>query len=145
MIDSATAINSNPYLLNRANQCMTEKGKLPNFLTVDFYEVGDVFDVKDNLNDNFTGMNQLNQINNIDLYPNPVCPNTNLVVEFTFDRVIADVRIVDLTGKLCVVLPINQMKGKITLETKELKVGLYLLQFSDQKGKVDVRRFEMIQ
>ena len=145
MIDSATAINSNPYLLNRANQCMGEKGKLPNFLTVDFYEVGDVFDVKDNLNDNFTGMNQLNQINNIDLYPNPVCPNTNLVVEFTFDRVIADVRIVDLTGKLCVVLPVNQIMGKINIDTGKLDLGFYLLQFTNENSVVDTRKFEVIQ
>jgi PKD repeat protein len=52
-LDSSIVANSNPYFITRANQCMTEKGKLPNFLTVDFYDVGDVFSTKDQLNANF--------------------------------------------------------------------------------------------
>lgn len=62
LIDSAIAINSNPYLIDRANHCMSEKGKLPNFLTVDFYEVGNVFEAKDILNDNFTPLIGLPEI-----------------------------------------------------------------------------------
>ncbi len=33
-LDSSIVANSNPYFIDRANQCMAEKGKLPNFLTV---------------------------------------------------------------------------------------------------------------
>jgi hypothetical protein len=45
LIDSATAINALPYLQSRAMGCWAATGKLPNFLTVDFYERGEVFAV----------------------------------------------------------------------------------------------------
>ena len=37
-------------LLDRARRCMRESGHLPNFVAVDFYDVGDVFAVVDALN-----------------------------------------------------------------------------------------------
>jgi hypothetical protein len=46
----AHQVNYNPYLIDRAEQCQTETGKLPNFLTVDFNEIGDVFEAVDMLN-----------------------------------------------------------------------------------------------
>lgn len=50
-VDSlATQANTNPFLLNRARECMTVTGKLPNFVTVDFYASGDVFKTVDSLN-----------------------------------------------------------------------------------------------
>ena len=46
----AEQVNHNPLLRERALQCMTESGSLPNFVTVDFYAIGDVFAVVDELN-----------------------------------------------------------------------------------------------
>lgn len=45
LIDSAAAISARPYLQSRAMGCWAATGKLPNFLTVDFYERGEVFAV----------------------------------------------------------------------------------------------------
>ncbi|MDG1332063.1 MAG: phosphatidylinositol-specific phospholipase C domain-containing protein [Crocinitomicaceae bacterium] len=42
--------NSNPYFINRALQCQQEKAKFPNFVTVDFVELGDSKLVVDQLN-----------------------------------------------------------------------------------------------
>ena len=42
--------NSNPFFLDRANRCWTETERLPNFVTVDFYSIGDLFEVVDSLN-----------------------------------------------------------------------------------------------
>ena len=42
--DQADTVNANPFLVDRARQCMQERGHLPNFVTVDFYDQGDVFD-----------------------------------------------------------------------------------------------------
>ena len=42
--------NSNPYFVNRALQCQQEKAKFPNFVTVDFVELGDSKLVVDQLN-----------------------------------------------------------------------------------------------
>lgn len=48
--DQAAVINANPYFINKARECMTLHGKLPNFLTVDFYSSGNVFEVANELN-----------------------------------------------------------------------------------------------
>jgi hypothetical protein len=50
LLDSAAAVNANPYLTDRAMGCWAATGKRPNFLTVDFYEQGDVMAAKDALN-----------------------------------------------------------------------------------------------
>lgn len=46
----AGEINSNPFLIDKAKECMKLHGKLPNFLTVDFYSTGNVFDAAKELN-----------------------------------------------------------------------------------------------
>lgn len=42
--------NTNPYFINRVLNCSQATGKIPNFLTVDFYDIGDVFAVADSIN-----------------------------------------------------------------------------------------------
>jgi hypothetical protein len=39
----APTVNANPFLIDRARQCQRASGHLPNFVTVDFYSVGDLF------------------------------------------------------------------------------------------------------
>jgi hypothetical protein len=46
----AEIVNDYEFLLNRARQCEQERGKLPNFIAVNFYQNGDVFRVVDELN-----------------------------------------------------------------------------------------------
>lgn len=46
----AEEINSYHFLINKAKECMKLYGKLPNFLTVDFYSKGNVFDAAKELN-----------------------------------------------------------------------------------------------
>ena len=46
----AEMVNHNPLFIDRALQCESESGRLPNFVTVDFYDIGDVFAVVDELN-----------------------------------------------------------------------------------------------
>ncbi|MAU35959.1 MAG: hypothetical protein CMD14_01130 [Flavobacteriales bacterium] len=43
-------VNSNPFLITRAMNCHTQTTKVPNFVTLDFYELGD-------------GLNAVNQLN----------------------------------------------------------------------------------
>ena len=42
--------NANPFFIDRAMQCYKETGKFPNFITVDFVEIGDAMDVVNELN-----------------------------------------------------------------------------------------------
>jgi hypothetical protein len=46
----ASIVNEYEFLLNRARQCAEERGKIPNFIAVNFYQNGDVFRVVDELN-----------------------------------------------------------------------------------------------
>jgi len=46
----ARQVNFNPFLGRRAFRCQAETGRLPNFVTVDFYSIGDVLEVVDQLN-----------------------------------------------------------------------------------------------
>ncbi len=46
----AVEVNARDVLLARAQQCATEVGKTPNFVGVDFYELGDVMSVVKTLN-----------------------------------------------------------------------------------------------
>lgn len=51
---SAEQINYDPFLLERARQCWEEGGQIPNFVTVDFYSIGDVLSAVDALNTELT-------------------------------------------------------------------------------------------
>lgn len=46
----AEMVNRNPFLIDRARRCRRERGRLPNFVTVDFYETGDVLAASETLN-----------------------------------------------------------------------------------------------
>jgi len=46
----AEMINHDPFFTEQVHRCQREAGQLPNFITVDFYEVGDLFGVVDGLN-----------------------------------------------------------------------------------------------
>ena len=43
-------VNSNPFFITRALDCQTQTNKFPNFVTVDYYELGDGLAVVDQLN-----------------------------------------------------------------------------------------------
>jgi len=46
----ANEANHNPFFVERALQCESESGKFPNFITVDYYDIGDAMSVVNTLN-----------------------------------------------------------------------------------------------
>jgi hypothetical protein len=46
----AEVVNDYDFLLSRARQCQQERGHLPNWIAVDFYETGDILKVVNTLN-----------------------------------------------------------------------------------------------
>ena len=46
----AREANMNPLFVDRALECWDASGKLPNFPTVDYYDIGDLFSVVNTLN-----------------------------------------------------------------------------------------------
>jgi len=55
---NAKMANSNPFMEDRINICRSETGKFPNFITVDFYDIGD-------------GMENVNTLNQVPPLPIP--------------------------------------------------------------------------
>jgi len=51
VFDSSAVINQYNYLLNRFQECQAYHNKLPNFITVDFHDIGNVIEVVNYLND----------------------------------------------------------------------------------------------
>jgi hypothetical protein len=46
----AELVNYNPFFLERALECHNQSGRMPNFVTIDFYSIGDVMEVVEELN-----------------------------------------------------------------------------------------------
>jgi len=46
----AEQVNHNPFFIDRVESCAQQTNDLPNFVTVDFYDIGDVLDVVHTLN-----------------------------------------------------------------------------------------------
>ena len=59
LYNESNDVNSNPFFINRVFSCQNEKNKFPNFITVDFYELGHGLDVVDQLNDVNTSVNNI--------------------------------------------------------------------------------------
>jgi len=51
LIDSSIVINQYDYLFNRLKECQTHHNQIPNFITVDFYDTGNVMEIVKNLNE----------------------------------------------------------------------------------------------
>lgn len=47
---AATVVNAHDAVVERARRCERERGRLPNFVAVDFYGIGDVLEAVDTLN-----------------------------------------------------------------------------------------------
>lgn len=69
----ALKANSNPFLLNRVKKVMSDKNKFPNFLALDFYEIGDGMDVENTLNSlNWAGVEQASIVEKeLNIWPVP--------------------------------------------------------------------------
>lgn len=50
LYNESNDVNSNPFFINRVLDCQTQTNKFPNFITVDYYELGDGLDVVNELN-----------------------------------------------------------------------------------------------
>lgn len=69
----ADVINQFDYFYDRALGCKEATAKFPNFLTVDFYEKGNVFEVADSINGitNSLGVRDADAARYVSVWPNP--------------------------------------------------------------------------
>jgi hypothetical protein len=135
LIDSAAAVNANPYLTSRAMGCWAATGKLPNFLTVDFYEQGDVMAAKDALNAGFVGVDvQQSAKRGVIVGPNPVqhqiCLHGQFIPgsQYTFS-------LYDQQGQLQLESRETALRKTIQISIPEtLKNGLYSWRIASRNG-----------
>lgn len=135
--ESAIA-NSNPFFINRALQCQQEKAKFPNFVTVDFVELGDSKLVVDQLN----GVESLNIAesdfgNGIIVSPNPTEGWVNVHSDkFALDKL----RIISLAGKDVTdqVISTQFKANSWNLNCDSLQSGVYFI----QSGLISVKLYK---
>ena len=128
-------VNANPYFINRVLQCQQEKNKFPNFITVDFYELGNCNDVVDQINGIITSIDpeKTNLSEMIKIYPNP--SNSNFSIELHKKvKPPIQITIVNNQGKeIHKVYDLNERKINITYP---LDSGLYYIILKDKRNKI---------
>ena len=63
LYNESNDVNANPFFITRAQNCQNQTNKFPNFVTVDYYELGDGLAVVEELNIlNATSINQMSTI-----------------------------------------------------------------------------------
>jgi hypothetical protein len=137
MPTEALIANSNPYFINRALQCQQEKAKFPNFVTVDFYELGDCKTVVDQLN----GLTPLSLTIQPSLSDNVVlCPNpaTQTVIVQSELADFESFSMVSLSGQ-----DVTNRVNSVQLSPFELRIdisllenGLYIIRTSSTANKL---------
>lgn len=76
----ANNINENPYFINRVLACQQTTSKFPNFITIDFYNLGDGLEVVNTLNKQVvTGLHSTLDDDIFGIYPNPT--NQLVIIE----------------------------------------------------------------
>ncbi|MFK7784012.1 MAG: phosphatidylinositol-specific phospholipase C domain-containing protein [Crocinitomicaceae bacterium] len=120
--------NSNPYFINRALQCQQEKAKFPNFVTVDFVELGDSKLVVDQLN----GIEPLSiaesdYVHQLQVSPNPT---EGSVIVSSDQFVLDELKVISLSGKNVTgqVNAIQTQSNSWTLNCDSLESGVYLIE-----------------
>lgn len=120
-LDQAAIANSNPFFIDRINSCIAEKEKLPNFVTVDFYETGNCCDVVNLLNDLYVKKDVANNTQFL-LYPQPA---QNHIIIST--NGITDIILFDINGSI--VKHLRDIKSdEIILNIDDLIQGIYFIQ-----------------
>lgn len=88
--DLSELANEFDFFYNRADACWNTLGKFPNFLTIDFHELGDVFEVADSINARLTvGVDELNRPSVTSVFPNPSTGIFRFSFESELDATIA--------------------------------------------------------
>ena len=120
--------NSNPYFINRVLLCQQEKAKFPNFVTVDFVELGDSKLVVDQLNGTQTVTIAESHFNeSFSVSPNPTDGWVTVTSE-TFN--LDNLRLISLTGKdVSNQVYANQIHSNSwNLNCDSLESGVYFIQ-----------------
>lgn len=129
--------NANPFFMDRVVLCQELTGKFPNFITVDFYELGDCFAVVEYLNATkmLTAIPATATSAMISPYPNP----TNHMVRLTQEGLLkSSIQVLTVTGQLVTSqIPIKTIaNGELELDFSAANQGIYFIQTNGAIAKV---------
>ena len=122
-------VNSNPYFINRVYDCASEKDKFPNFITVDFYDVGNCMEVVNILNELPQYKINESEVQNI-IFPNPSNGVINLDLADLDLR--TPIRISNIQGEeIKGSFTMEKIYGDFRLDLSSINKGFYFLQIGD--------------
>ena len=122
-------VNSNPYFINRVYDCASEKDKFPNFITVDFYDVGNCMEVVNILNELPDYKINESEFQNI-IFPNPSNGVINLDLADLDLR--TPIRISNIQGEeIKGSFTMEKIYGDFRLDLSSIDKGFYFLQIGD--------------
>ncbi|MBC8475018.1 MAG: T9SS type A sorting domain-containing protein [Bacteroidetes bacterium] len=129
-MDTESAIaNEYNFLLNRIELNNLLKGKFPNFITVDFFELGNALDVVNTLNGGYLGLHHSIKNPEIVVEPNPASDFVQLHVpnELGFEVLLFNLKGEIVFNKSCAV-------SSLKVNTANLPNGLYFLKIIQKEG-----------
>ena len=122
-------VNSNPYFINRVYDCALEVDKFPNFITVDFYDIGDCMQVVNVLNELPEYNTKETEEQNI-IYPNP--SNGIIHLDLANIDIRTPLRITNIQGEeIKAGFTFEKIYRDFRLNLSSLNKGLYFLQIGD--------------
>ena len=130
----AEIVNANPFFINRVNECQLEHDRRANFLAVDFYELGDCFDVLYELNgtEDLSLRKNLASTDLIKAYPNP----TSETLHIKSEKNIRLITVTNLIGEIILKIDLtDSFSNSYKLSVETLEKGIYLIQINDQTKK----------
>jgi len=115
--------------LNRIELNNLLKGKFPNFITVDFFELGNALDVVNTLNAGYLGLHHSIKNPEIVVGPNPASDFVQLHVpnELGFEVMLFNLKGEIVVNKSCAV-------SSLKVNTANLPNGLYFLKIIQKEG-----------
>jgi hypothetical protein len=133
----AQKANSNPFLMNRVNGVIQAKNKFPNFLTLDFYEIGNGSDAVDYLNNlNWFNVDEKQKAyHQIRVWPVPSAGIINFEIPENIVSAGGTIRLINLMGHEIYCAEIFNLKNIIDISDNKFE-GLCFLLLTGSNGNI---------
>lgn len=132
-IIQANIVNPNPFLINRLQECQNENNRQPNFIGVDFYEIGGAFEAAEILNGIETTSNEavLDEKSVVKIFPNPA----NTYLEITTENPnVQSFHLYDMWGREVAKKEIKD--NDLSFPCQELTNGIYIYIIKSNNGQM---------
>lgn len=131
-IIQAAIVNNNPLLIDRLQECEGSTGKLPNFIGVDFYELGDAFEAAETLNGITTSTeNMMIEDSKVKVFPNPV---TSMLQISSRNSKVLNFQLFNVLGEEIYNEPL--INGNLSVSCTDYINGMYIYSITTENEEV---------